>query len=150
MTYWDKKLVRQQLDEKIAKISVPTFQKGWIKVVREALGMSARQLGKRAKIDQSRVSRLENAELDGDLKLSSLKKIAEAMDMHFVYAFVPQSSLESAVNKQAVKIASNRMARVNHTMRLELQELSDEEKAKALSDLVQKILIEDPKDFWDL
>ena len=48
--------------------------------------MSARQLGKCAKIYRSRASGLVNAELDGDLKLSSLKKIAEAIDMHFVYA----------------------------------------------------------------
>ena len=36
------------------------------------------------------------------------------------------------------------------SMRHEMQELSDDEKARALSDLVQKILIEYTKDFWDL
>lgn len=41
------------------------------------------------------------------------------------------------------------MTTVNHTMRLEDQELSVEEKAKAFDDLVLKILIDDLKNFWD-
>lgn len=150
MTYWDKKLVREQLDRKLRVHLDPLFsEKGWIKLIREALGMSTKQLAKRAGIDQSRVSRLENAEIEGDLQLSSLRKIAEALDMQLVYGFVPKTSLQDMVEKQAERIAFKRMKRVNHTMKLEEQELSNEEKASAFKDLVQKILIEDPKDFWN-
>jgi predicted DNA-binding mobile mystery protein A len=150
MNYWDKKLVREQLDKKL-KIQLLPFQSenGWIKLLREALGMSTKQLGKRVGIDQSRISRLENAEIEGDLKLSSLKKIAEGMDMQFVYGFLPKDGLENMVQDQARKIARKRMQKVNHTMRLEEQELSDQEKIKTFEDLVQKILIDDPKNFWD-
>ncbi|QMW01707.1 mobile mystery protein A [Spirosoma foliorum] len=150
MTYWDRKLIREQLDQKL-KTQLAAFytDQGWIKLIREALGMSTQQLAKRVGIDQSRISRLENAEIDGDLKLSSLKKIADALDMQFVYGFVPKNSLESMVREQARKIALKRMGRVNHTMRLEEQELTNDEKMKSFDDLVQKILIENPKDFWD-
>ena len=150
MTYWDKKLIREQLDKKL-KTQLAAFytDQGWIKLIREALGMSTQQLAKRVGIDQSRVSRLENAEIDGDLKLSSLKKIADGLDMQFVYGFIPKSSLEDMVREQAKKIALDRMGRVNHTMRLEEQELTNDEKSKSFDDLVQKILIENPKDFWD-
>jgi predicted DNA-binding mobile mystery protein A len=113
------------------------------------LGLSNNKLGKRVGIDQSRISRLENAEIEGDLKLSSLKKIAEGLNMQFVYCFVPEESLEQMVNKQAKKIAQKRLNKVNQTMRLEDQELSDDAKAKVLKDLTQKILVEEPKDFWD-
>jgi predicted DNA-binding mobile mystery protein A len=122
---------------------------GWIKLMREALGMTSKQLAKRVGIDQSRITRLENAETAGDLKLSSLKKIAESMDMHFVYGFVPKIPLEEMVQAQARKIAGKRIKHVNHTMLLEDQELSEEEKAKALSDLTEKILVDEPKDFWE-
>lgn len=152
MTYWDKKLTREQLDERLNWLKPLTAhnEKGWIKTLREALGMSTKQLGKKVGIDQSRISRLENAEIEGDLKLSSLKKIAEGLNMKFVYCFIPEEGLEQMVTNQATKIARKRLNKVNQTMRLEDQELSDESKAKVLKDLTQKILVEEPKDFWDL
>lgn len=152
MGYWERKLIRQQIDSKLMQIKElrqVNADSGWIKLIREALGMTTTQLGKRAGIDQSRITRLEKAETEGDLKLSSLKKMAEGLDMQFVYAFVPKTSLESMVQEQAMKIALKRMKKVSHTMKLEDQELSEKEKAKVLEDLVQKILIEEPKDFWD-
>lgn len=154
MTYWDKKLIRDQLDTRFKNLrnltekSIP--ETGWIRVIREALGMSAKQLGKRVGLSQPRISRLEIAESEGDLKLSTLRKIAEGLNMRFVYAFVPETSLEEMVQDQAKKIALKRMTKVNHTMRLEEQELSYDEKEKTLDDLTQKILITEPKDFWDL
>lgn len=154
MTYWDRKLIRDQLDQKLKELkglrSANLPQTSWIKLVREALGMSTKQLGQRVGIDQSRISRLENAESAGDLKLSSLKKIADGLNMKFVYGFVPHDSLEQMVHEQARKIALKRMAKVNQTMRLEQQELSEEQKAKALEDLIQEILMEEQKDLWDL
>jgi predicted DNA-binding mobile mystery protein A len=151
MNYWDKKLIREQLDERLSRIKPFTAfnENGWIKILREALGMSSKQLSKRVGIDQSRISRLENAEIEGDLKLSSLKKIAEGLNMRLVYYFVPETSLEQMVYDQARAIAQRRMNKVNQTMRLEDQELSENQKARAFEDLTQKILIEEPKDFWD-
>lgn len=152
MNYWERKLIRQQLDTKLSQFKSLASTKadsGWIKLIREALDMTTTQLSKRVGIDQSRITRLENAETEGDLKLSSLKKIAEGLDMQFVYAFVPKTNLEDMVQDQAKKIAKKRMQKVSHTMRLEDQELSEAEKAKTMEDLVQKILIEEPKDFWD-
>lgn len=152
MGYWERKLIRQQIDSKLMQMKELGQLKadsGWIKLIREALGMTTTQLGKRAGIDQSRITRLEKAETEGDLKLSSLRKMAEGLNMQFVYAFVPKTSLETMVQEQAMKIALKRMQKVSHTMKLEDQELSETEKAKVLEDLVQKILIEEPKDFWD-
>lgn len=153
MNYWDRKLIREQLDQKLNSIkeavssSMPS--QGWIKSIREALGISTAQLGKKVGIDQSRISRIENAEMTGEVKLSTLMKIAKSMDMQLVYAFVPKNSLEDMVHQQARQIALKRMKRLNTTMRLEEQELSSEQKQKALEDMVNKIMIDEPKDFWD-
>ncbi len=153
MNYWDKKAVRQQLDQKIGSLKVffssGMPSQGWIKTIREALGLSASQLGKKAGFDQSRISRLEKAEKNGDLKLSSLQKIAKGLNMKFVYGFVPEDSLEQMVRGQVKKIALKRLKMLNTTMRLEKQGLSDEEQKVALNDMIEKILIEQPKDFWD-
>lgn len=111
--------------------------------------MSTKQLGARTGIDQSRISKLEKAELEGNLTLASLKKIAEGLNMRLVYAFVPEEGLEKMVNNQAAKIAKKRISSVSQSMKLEDQELSEKEKSKTLHDLTQRILIESPKDFWD-
>ena len=153
MNYWDKKVIREQLDQrlqtvkKFAGLTVPP--QGWIKAIREALGLSAAQLGKRVGIDQSRISRLENAEKRGDLKLSSLQKIAKGLNMKFVYGFVPEDTLEVMVRDQARRFALKRLETLDHTMRLEAQGLSPEGKQKALDDMIEKTLIDNPKDFWD-
>jgi len=152
MSYWDKKLIREQLDKKLiplktlAKTGIP--ETGWIKAIREALGMSSNDLAKKVGIDQSRISRLENAEKDGNVKLSSLQKIAQGLDMEFVYGFVPKNTLETLVREQARKIAGEKMKRLSHTMRLEQQELPEKEKESAVKDMIDKILIAEPKDFW--
>lgn len=152
MTYWDRKLIWEQLDARLQKLSIlrgfAMPEKGWIKAIREGLGMTTSDLAKKAKLSQSRISRLEKAESDGDLKLSSLRKMAEGLGMTLVYGFVPKATLEAEVRAQARKIALRRMEKLNHTMRLEDQEITELEKKKALDDLVEKILHNPPKDFW--
>ena len=77
-----------------------------------------------------------------------MRRIADALEMDFVYAFVPRTSLNEMVRQQAKKIALKKMDRLNHTMRLEMQELSMEEKEKALTDMIDRILIDELRDFW--
>ena len=153
MNYWDKKVIREQLDKKltllkeVASLGIPS--EGWIKTIRKALGLSTSQLGKKVGVDQSRISRLENAERTGNLKLSSLQKIAKGLHMKFIYGFVPEDTLEEIVRNRAKRIALKRLEKLDNTMRLEKQALSDEDNKKALEDMIDKILIDDPKNFWD-
>jgi predicted DNA-binding mobile mystery protein A len=152
MNYWNRKLIREQLDSKLQilrSIRDHMPAQGWIRALRDGLGMSAAQMGKKVGLDQSRIARLEKAEVSGDLKLSTLRKIADGLNMDFVYAFVPKESLEAMIRDQARRLARERLSVLNHTMRLEQQELSDEDKEKMLDDMIQKILIEDPKELWD-
>jgi predicted DNA-binding mobile mystery protein A len=153
MNYWDKKLIRKQLDKKLEKLepllkmTVPS--KGWVNAIREGLGMTLDELGSRVGLDRSRVYRIEQAEASGDIKLSTLQKMAEGLGVKFVYGFVPEDQLENIVRDQAKKIAKERLSRIDHSMKLELQGVPDEEQEEALNDLIDKILIEEPKKFWD-
>ncbi|MDP2653092.1 MAG: mobile mystery protein A [Candidatus Omnitrophota bacterium] len=153
MTSWERKVVREQLDKRLAvfrNFLDPVMpSQGWVKSIREALGLSTAQLGQRVGIDQSRISRLENAEKNGDLKLSSLQKIAKGLNMKFVYGFVPEDTLDAMVRAQARRIALKRLKLLDNTMRLEKQSLSGEDQKKALDDMIEKIVIDPPKDFWD-
>jgi len=152
MNYWDKKLVREQLDSKLSTLKGFTAQGlksiGWIKTIREALGMTSTNLASRVGVNQSRIIHMEKAERDGNIKISTMEKIADALDMDFVYGFVPRTSLNEMVRQQAKKIALHKMERLDNTMRLEQQELSSEEKERALKDMIDRILIDGPKDFW--
>jgi len=153
MNYWDKKLIRKQLDKKLKALkplltmAVPSG--GWINTIREALGMTLEELGNRVNLDRSRVYRIEQAEANGDIKLSTLKKMADGLGMKFVYGFVPEEDLEEIVRQQAMKIAKKRLSRIDHSMKLEEQGVSDKEQENALNDLIDKILIEEPNNFWD-
>lgn len=153
MNYWDKKLIREQLDKKLSKLkpilSTPVPKDGWVKTIREALGMTTYDLANKTGVDQSRISRIEASEAKQEIKLSTLKKMADGLGVKFVYGFVPEDGLEEIVQAQAMKIAKKRLNRIDHSMKLELQGLSDKEQEKALNDLIDKILVEEHKNFWD-
>jgi predicted DNA-binding mobile mystery protein A len=60
--------------------------------------------------------------MSGGIRLSSLQRAADAMDCALVYAFVPKSSLEQTVQRQAQSVLNQQMKRVRQTMALEAQE----------------------------
>src|SRR5271169_1478480 len=92
---------------------------GWIKAIREALGMPAVYLAKRLGIVQSSVHRLEKSEADDTISLGSLRRAAEALGCELHYALVPKKSLGQTLEAQAEKVARERMVAVAHTMALE-------------------------------
>lgn len=149
-----RQIARRQLDATLTKLSdVRTVQfpaKGWIRAVREALGMSGRQLARRLQVSQPRVFKLEQGEPSGALTLKTMRQTAEALDCVFVYALVPRSSLEETVRAQARAVAAERLQRVSHTMLLEAQGLSVEEQQASLDAAIEELARETPTDLWDM
>jgi predicted DNA-binding mobile mystery protein A len=149
-----KQISRRQLDVTLARFGeVKSLQlpaKGWIRAVREALGMSGKQLAGRLKVSQPRVHKLEQSEPSGALTLRTMRQVAEALDCVFVYALVPRSSLEETVRTQARTVAGERLQRVSHTMLLEAQGLSTKEQQASLDDAIEELARETPKDLWDM
>jgi predicted DNA-binding mobile mystery protein A len=74
---------------------------GWIKAVRDALGMSTYELGSRLGVRAARVTQIERAEVAGTLRLASLERTAEALGCELCYALVPKEPLEQMVRRQA-------------------------------------------------
>ena len=148
-----KKLAREQLDatlkrfEPLKKLLSPG--RGWIRAIRDALGMTGEQLAIRLDTNKQRIARIEQDEKLGKVTIKTLRSVAEAMDCIFVYGFVPRDSLEQTVRNQARLVAKKRTARSNQTMRLEKQELSEKEKEKSLKSLIEDIMDEMPKSLWD-
>lgn len=119
-------LQRKQLDAKlrVRKGVWPPEppKKGWIRILRTALGMTAAQLGQQLGISPQAVSELERSEVADTITLASLRKAAEALDCDLVVAMVPKTSLENTIHRQAELKAVQERNRIVHTMRLEAQE----------------------------
>ncbi|HCB03872.1 MAG TPA: mobile mystery protein A, partial [Nocardioides bacterium] len=98
---------------------------GWIRAIREALGMRAEDLARRMDVSQSSLTRLERSEKSGRVRFDTLKRAADALECEVVYALVPRRPLEEMVQEQARKRALARVGRTAHTMALEDQALVD-------------------------
>ena len=119
-------------------------KQGWISAVRQALGMTAKQLAERVGLSQPRIAKMELNE--NNLKISTMKKIAEGLDCDFVYGFVPKSSLQETINRQARKKAEAILLNVNTNMALEDQ-LADD--PNILTDVADEMIAKNIKRIWD-
>src|ERR1700691_811518 len=66
-------------------------QKGWLRAVREATGVSIRQMAMRLKKAPTLVAKLEKSEAEYRITLGSLRDAADALGCRLVYAIVAQS-----------------------------------------------------------
>jgi predicted DNA-binding mobile mystery protein A len=140
---------RKRLDERLASLDHEHLQippKGWIRAIRDALGMSGVQLGKRLKVSPQTVEAMEKSEAAGTIQLNTLKRAAKAMDCTLVYALIPRTSLEDTVKNRARQIATTALARVSHTMKLEDQDTGDQEREALIEDYIRHIK---DRDLWN-
>ncbi len=146
-----RKIARQRLDERLSAfrsdkgLAVPP--KGWIRAIRDALGISAPQLGRRLGIKAQSLEDMEKSEAHSAITLKSLRKVAEALDCTLVYALVPNTSLEDAVKTRARRIAEKELAHIGHTMNLEAQGLSEVENEAQIEDYIHQYIKE--RDLWE-
>ncbi len=100
---------------------------GWIKAIRGALGLSTGQLAKIVGVNQTTVLKSEEREALGNITLSKLNELAQAMDCKLIYAIVPNNdynSLDDILNNKAKVLADKILSDVEHTMSLEKQHVS--------------------------
>lgn len=148
-----QKTALEQLDTTLARFAplrdTPPPRKGWIRAIRDALGMSGRQLGQRIGVSKMWIADMERLEANGATSLKTLRRAAEAMDCVLVYAIVPKTTLKETLLKQARQKVRQDMARASHTMALEDQALAKDEAAKATETAAASLLDKIPKTFWD-
>jgi predicted DNA-binding mobile mystery protein A len=150
----NRKLLVEQLDRKFMKlhvlkdIDVPS--KGWINAVRTTLNMSLVQLARRLKKTSVSVKEIEEREQSKTITLNKLIEVGEALDLQFVYGFLPkESSIEKMIDKRAQHVAREIVMRTSQTMKLEEQENSKERLQQAIKDRADLLKQEMPKHLWD-
>jgi predicted DNA-binding mobile mystery protein A len=137
-------MARKALDQRTDQLSNARVSAapagGWIRAVREALGMSATQFAERLGVARQTAQEQEQNEIDGSIGLSTLRRAAEALDCQLVYAFVPKTSLDESVQAQARKVAMAELSRVDQTMLLEGQRVEGSEAEERLAERVEELI----------
>jgi predicted DNA-binding mobile mystery protein A len=126
----------------------PRPTKGWLRAIRDALGMTSAQLAERLGVSQPRIIELEKSEAAGTVTLNTLQRAAEALGCRLVYALIPEKPLEETVRERANQLAQRRLTAVQQTMRLEDQAV----RSKKANDDVRRqfvdMLLEHPARLW--
>ncbi len=146
-------LARKQLERRLAPLrKAPDFARparGWVKAIREALGMTATQLGARISVSQSRIARIERDEAEDAVTLATLRRVAEGLDCTLVYALVPNQPLDEMLKTRARAAADVQLKRTHHSMRLENQALDKGDLEQERERLAAEIMAGDPRRLWD-
>lgn len=144
---------RRQLDKRLNSLrnkdSFARPPRGWIKAIREALGMTTAQLGQRIGVSQPRAVAIEQAEKTGTITLDSLERAARALDCELVYALVPRKPLEELAEERALTLAKRRLASTHHSMALEDQGVAAADEQAQLKTLARQLLEKPGSALWD-
>lgn len=141
---------RRQLDARLQRLrplaDAARPHKGWVRAIRDALGMSSTELAARMGISQQTVPNLERSELHDTIKLETLRRAADALDCDLAYVLVPRTSLDDAVRAQARRKAARHLEPVAHHSRLEDQSVDDDDAAAELDELAARFI--DRRGLW--
>lgn len=149
----ERKRARRSLDKKLGSLKNSAIltrpQRGWIKAIREALGMTTAQFGQRMGVSQPRAVIVEKAEVSGKITLDTMERAAEALGCRFVYALVPYESLDTQVRQRARALADKHLSTVAHSMALEDQGVGSEETQAQHDQLIENILNARGSRLWE-
>jgi predicted DNA-binding mobile mystery protein A len=145
-------LRRTQLDEKLTPLrdrALPIRpDQGWIRTIREGIGMSLRQLGQRVGMTKASVAQMEQREAEGAITVNSIRKLANALEADVYYFVVPRRCLEEMVIGRAETLAKRLVREVADSMALEDQATSKERLAQLVEHHTERLLA-DESGLWD-
>jgi len=94
MQGYERENLRRKLDEELLPFRLARKKAcggtGWLKSVRQALGLPVDEVARRMGVRRWEVHRLEKAEKDSRIMLASLRRAAKGLGCELVYALVPK------------------------------------------------------------
>ena len=146
-------LRREQLDSLFAsvrRISLPARPKrGWVREIRECLGMKRPVLAEKLSIDTSTLARLEKSEEKMTATLKSLKRMAEALECNLYYVLVPKKSLSKTLEEKAAQLLESDEDNVEHSMLLEGQAVGKKKSAQRRAIEIASLIESGDKRLWE-
>lgn len=149
-----RNLQLQQMDAQLAAwkgmsaTTPPRPRVGWVRAIRESLGMSAAAFARRLGMTHAGVRKLESSEATDAISLATLRKLAGALDCELHYQLVPRTSLTEQLHDQAEKVARERLQPVVYSMALEDQAVSEKMGKYQLEQEVKELLEGSRRDLW--
>lgn len=149
-----QRLILEQIDSKILQLRkaenfvIPAS--GWVYSIRQALGMSMRQLGNKMRITPQSIKEIEEREKNGTVTIKVLRQFGHSLDLKLIYGFIPSDgSLEKIIEKRALELATEIVNRTSISMKLEDQENNPDRLYKAVKEKAQEIKLKMPKYLWE-
>lgn len=141
---------RARLEERFAQFgNAGRYQppaRGWVRAIRQSLGMTTAQLAKRMGVRQPSIVGLERSEEKGSIELATLRRAAEALDCTLVYALIPNKPLGATIRERAHAFLRRRQRPIQHTMLLEDQLVKESVTDAQIDDVLRDT---NPRLFWN-
>jgi len=149
-----RQLLRDRLDRSLAPLRRARLirsKRGWVRTVRDALGMNGRQLADRMGVARSHLAQIEDAEVRGTTSLKTLERAADALGCELVYGFLPHDgqTFELLVHERAREVAERIVDRVMTSMALEAQGVDRAYRKKEVDRVVYDLVSGLNRDLWD-
>ena len=149
-----QKLILEQTDRKVLLLKKANDlilpPAGWVFTIRQALGLSMRQLGNKMGITPQSVKEIEEREKKATISLRVLKQFAKALDLKLIYGFVPKNgTLKDIIEKRAQELAKEIVYRTSISMKLEDQGNNPKRIQHAIKEKAEDLKNEMPKYLWD-
>lgn len=122
---------------------------GWLRAIREALGLTTRQFAMRVGLAQATVVKAEQGEAAETISVAQLRRLADALDCELHYVLIPRRPLTEMVDAQAERKARQRVAALGHTMALEAQRAGSEFEQQQIDAVKDELLRGRRSRLWD-
>jgi predicted DNA-binding mobile mystery protein A len=140
--------VERTLDPYRTIRGIPVPAGGWLRAVREALGLTVRQQAARIGVSAATLHKSEKSEAEDRISLGQLRRLAQGLDCELVYGLVPRKPLTEMVEEQATRIARSEILGVAHSMGLEDQRPSEQYLQRQLEQRRNELLAGKRSKLW--
>ena len=127
-----RRLIRKGLDQRVAVLKLAAINaqrpaRGWLRAVREAIGLKQETVAQKIGVTRPSYADLESSEARASISLSSLARAAEAMECELVYFIIPRDLVAKTFGELALRHdpAMKHLHASEHSMALEGQAVGD-------------------------
>ena len=121
---------------------------GWVRAIRESLGMSAVAFARRLGMSDAGVHKLEKAEASDSITLASLRKMAEALDCELQYVLLPRTSLKQHLIDRAKLVVNEQISPIRQSMAREGQSVKESQNKFHYEIAIKELLEGSRRELW--
>lgn len=123
---------------------------GWVRAIREALGMSLAAFTRRLGLaSASTAHQIEASEAKGTISIHRLRAAADALGCDLAVVLIPRQPLSQLMQDRARQVVAARMRRVGHSMKMEEQGVADASFEAMVEEAANELLRREGARLWD-